>query len=114
MLVVLEKVKSGFFSAGRPLAELQQDMAKASVVLAVVVVPVRHFGTLERMGLSKVIGANRIFESRQGCLGGLPFGVVKRLAKLTGTEPARTELTPAQGVTLVLSTTSRRVGRASW
>jgi high affinity sulfate transporter 1 len=56
------------FSAGRALAELQQDLAKAGVVLALIVVPVRHFGNLERLGLSRVIGPNRMFESRRACI----------------------------------------------
>src|SRR5262249_17814053 len=56
------------FSAGRAMAELQQDLAEAGVVLALVVVPVRHHAELERMGLIDLIGASRIFESRHACL----------------------------------------------
>ena len=56
------------YSAGRALAELQQDLAKAGVVLSLIVVQVRHQGYLERMGLIDVIGANRIFESRRACV----------------------------------------------
>jgi sulfate permease, SulP family len=56
------------FSAGHALAELQQDLAKADVVLALIVVQVRHHGDLERMGLINLIGVDRIFESRQTCL----------------------------------------------
>ena len=56
------------FSAGRALAELQQDLAEIGVTLALIVVPVRHLGRLERMGLIELIGANHIFESRQACL----------------------------------------------
>jgi high affinity sulfate transporter 1 len=56
------------FSAGRAMAELQQDLAKAGVVLALVVVPVRHHADLERMGLIDLIGSNRIFESRHACV----------------------------------------------
>jgi high affinity sulfate transporter 1 len=56
------------FSAGRALAELQQDLAKAGVVLALIIVQVRHQGDLERMELIEIIGANHIFESRQACL----------------------------------------------
>ena len=60
---------TGFdFSAGRALAELQEDLAKKGVTLALIVVPVRHQGDLERMGLIELIGANHIFESRQACL----------------------------------------------
>ena len=56
------------FSAGRAVAELQADLAKAGVVLALIVVPTRHRPNLERMGLHNVIGENRIFESREACL----------------------------------------------
>jgi len=56
------------FSAGCSLAELQQDLAKADVVLALIIVQVRHHGDLERMGLINLIGANRIFDSRESCL----------------------------------------------
>jgi MFS superfamily sulfate permease-like transporter len=56
------------FSAGRALAELKQDLAKAGVALALVVVPVRHGRNLERMGLVGLIGTNRIFDSRHACV----------------------------------------------
>jgi len=56
------------FSAGRAVAELQRDLAKAGVVLALVVVPVKHQADLERMGLIDLIGATRIFDSRHACL----------------------------------------------
>jgi high affinity sulfate transporter 1 len=56
------------FSAGCALAELHQDLDKAGVVLALIVVSVRHCRTLERMGLDNLVGANRMFESRQACL----------------------------------------------
>src|SRR5215469_8127475 len=56
------------FSAARALAELQQDLAKIGVTLALIVIPVRHWSNLERMGLIKLIGANHIFESRHACL----------------------------------------------
>ena len=68
-LVVDARAITGLdFSAGCSLAELQQDLAKAGVVLALIVVQLRHHGDLERMRLIKLIGANRIFESRQACL----------------------------------------------
>jgi high affinity sulfate transporter 1 len=56
------------FSASRAVAGLQQDLAKTGVVLALVVVPVKHRADLERMGLIDLIGANRIFDSRHACL----------------------------------------------
>ena len=56
------------FSAGRAIAELQQDLAKAGVVLAFVWAPERHHEDLERMGLVELIGASRIFGSRHACV----------------------------------------------
>jgi len=56
------------FSAGCALAELHQDLAKAGVVLALVAVPSQHRASLERMGLTHVIGAGRIFDSRHACI----------------------------------------------
>ena len=56
------------FSAGRVMAELQRDLNKAGVTLALIVVQVRHQGKLENMGLVDLIGRDRIFESRQECL----------------------------------------------
>ena len=50
------------------LSELQQDIAKIGVTLALIVVTVRHHGDLERMGLIDLIGSDKIFESRQDCL----------------------------------------------
>jgi SulP family sulfate permease len=56
------------YSAGRALAELHQDLSRAGVALALIVVPVRHQGAMTRMGLVDLIGANRIFESRHKCI----------------------------------------------
>ncbi len=56
------------FSAGRAVAELQQDLAKAGVVLAIVGVPVKRHADLERLGLVDLIGSNRIFNSRHACV----------------------------------------------
>jgi MFS superfamily sulfate permease-like transporter len=56
------------FSAGRALAELQQELAKAGVTLAFVLVPVKHHVIFERLGLVDLIGSNRIFHSRHACV----------------------------------------------
>jgi len=56
------------FSAGRALAELQQDLAKQGVVLALARVKPRPEGDLARLGLTDLIGRNRIFASRHQCL----------------------------------------------
>jgi hypothetical protein len=56
------------YSAGRALKELQQDLSRVGVVLALIVIPVRHQSNLERLGLVDLIGANRIFQSRHACI----------------------------------------------
>jgi len=56
------------YSAGRALADLQQDLAQAGIVLALARVQERHQGDLEQMGLTKLIGENRLFDSRHECL----------------------------------------------
>jgi sulfate permease, SulP family len=56
------------FSAGQAVMELQQDLVKAGVVLALTRIQARPHGDLEQMGLIQLIGANRIFGSRKDCL----------------------------------------------
>jgi SulP family sulfate permease len=56
------------FSAGRALAELQQDLSKKGVVLALARANPKAGGGLERLGLLKLIGPDRIFSSRRQCL----------------------------------------------
>jgi len=56
------------FSAGRAVAELQQEPRQTGVVLALVVLPVNIGRISKRMGLIDLIGANRIFDSRHACL----------------------------------------------
>jgi high affinity sulfate transporter 1 len=56
------------FSAGRVVAELQQDLTKAGVALAFVEVPEKHHEDLERMGLVDLIGVSRIFDSKHACV----------------------------------------------
>jgi MFS superfamily sulfate permease-like transporter len=56
------------YSAGRVLAELHQDLSREGIVLAMIVVHVRHNESLERMGLVDLLGADRIFESRYECV----------------------------------------------
>lgn len=41
------------YSGGRVLAELHQDLSQKGIVLAMIVVQVRHKNSLERMGLVK-------------------------------------------------------------
>jgi high affinity sulfate transporter 1 len=56
------------FSAGRAVMDLHRDLAQAGVVLALSRLQVRPHDDLERMGLVKLIGANRIFDSRHACI----------------------------------------------
>jgi len=56
------------FSAGRALVELQQDLAKQGVVLALARVSSSLRADLDRQELTATIGANRIFSSRKHCL----------------------------------------------
>lgn len=56
------------YSAGSALLELHQDLSNAGIVLALIVVKIRHKGHLERMGVIDLVGADRIFESRYDCI----------------------------------------------
>src|SRR5262249_38970378 len=56
------------FTASRSIVELHNDLAKEGVVLGLARVPSTRYDHLERIGLVKLIGANRIFDSRMSCL----------------------------------------------
>jgi high affinity sulfate transporter 1 len=56
------------YSAGNTLKELQQDLAKQGVVLALTRVSTGLRTDLDRQDLTEVIGVNRIFNSRRDCL----------------------------------------------
>ena len=56
------------YSAGQALMELEEDLKKAGVVLALARVTPHVRWDLERLGLINVIGPNRIFDSRGACL----------------------------------------------
>jgi MFS superfamily sulfate permease-like transporter len=56
------------FTASHTVADLHNDLAKEGVTLALARVPSTRYDSLERMGLVKLIGANRIFDSRTACL----------------------------------------------
>ncbi|MEI6390939.1 MAG: SulP family inorganic anion transporter [Verrucomicrobiota bacterium] len=56
------------FSAGAALKELQQDMVKQNVVLALTRVSPDLRRDLDRLELTALIGANHIFSSRKQCL----------------------------------------------
>jgi hypothetical protein len=48
--------------------DLHNDLAKEGVVLALARVPSTRYDHLEQLGIVKLIGANRIFDSRMTCL----------------------------------------------
>ena len=56
------------FSAGKAVKELQQDLAKQNVVMALTRVSGSLQRDLNRLDLARVIGAKRIFDSRHECL----------------------------------------------
>ena len=56
------------FSAGRAVAELQQDLAQQGVVLALARVKPKPQDDLDRLGLTALIGRDHIFPSRHQCL----------------------------------------------
>jgi high affinity sulfate transporter 1 len=56
------------YSAGRALIEFQQDLARSGIALALIVVELNPGGDLERLGILRAIGENRIFETRQACV----------------------------------------------
>ncbi len=56
------------FSAGKALKELQQDLTKHHVVLALTRVSDNLTRDLKRQELTRAIGENRIFVSRRGCV----------------------------------------------
>ena len=56
------------FSAGRDLAELQQDLEKAGVTVVLARIQLKRHGDLEQLGLIKRIGSHRLFTSRKDCV----------------------------------------------
>jgi MFS superfamily sulfate permease-like transporter len=74
------------YSAAQGLAELQQELAKAGVSIALVIVKVRHHGKLERMKLVDRIGSHRIFASREECLAAY-LAETSEAAKATAAQP---------------------------
>jgi high affinity sulfate transporter 1 len=56
------------YSAGRAVLELQQDLAKAGVVLGIARMNRQDHGNFYRLGLAAAIGEDHIFASRRQCL----------------------------------------------
>jgi high affinity sulfate transporter 1 len=56
------------FSAGNTLAELQQDLSKQGVTLAMTRVSPSLRGDLDRLELTGLIGADQLFDSRHMCI----------------------------------------------
>jgi high affinity sulfate transporter 1 len=68
MVIDVSAITGLDFTAGRALADLCRDLEKEGIVLALARVPPGRYVGLEQMGLIKLIGANRIFDSRMACL----------------------------------------------
>jgi MFS superfamily sulfate permease-like transporter len=68
MVIDVSAITGLDFTAGRALADLCRDLAKEGIVLALARVPPSRYVGLEQLGLIKLIGANRIFDSRMACL----------------------------------------------
>jgi MFS superfamily sulfate permease-like transporter len=56
------------FSGGCAILELQQDLSKEGVTLALVSLGWQRSGDLDRLGLTEAIGVNHIFRSRRDCV----------------------------------------------
>jgi len=56
------------YSASRTVAELQQDLTKQGVVIALTRISPAGRQDLDELGLTRLIGENRIFASRHECL----------------------------------------------
>lgn len=56
------------YSAGRAMLELQQDLAKSGVVLALIIVSKEHHEGMKSLGLIDAIGENHIFDTRHECV----------------------------------------------
>jgi len=56
------------YSAGRAVLELQQERAKAGVVLGLARINRQAHGNFDRLGLAAAIGENHIFASRRQCI----------------------------------------------
>ena len=68
MVIDFSAITGVDFTAGRALAELYNDLAKQGVVLVLARVAPNQYASLEKMGLAKLIGANRFYDSRLACL----------------------------------------------
>jgi len=56
------------YSGGCAVLELQQDLMKEGITLALVSLGWQHSGDLDRLGLTEAIGENHIFRSRRDCV----------------------------------------------
>jgi MFS superfamily sulfate permease-like transporter len=68
LVVDCSAITGADFTACRALLDLNQDLAKSGVVVALARIQSHRHGMLERMGLLDQIGAHRIFASRHACL----------------------------------------------
>ena len=56
------------YSAGRAMLELQQDLAKAEIVLALIIISKDHHEGMKSLGLIDAIGESHIFDTRHECV----------------------------------------------
>jgi len=66
------------FSAGHVLLELQKDLARQNVVLALTRVSPDFRADLDHMQLTGIIGAQHIFSSRKACIAAYQTDNTKR------------------------------------
>jgi MFS superfamily sulfate permease-like transporter len=84
MVIDVSAITGLDFTASRAVAELHDDLAKEGIVLALARVPFTRYDSLERVGLVKLIGTNRIFDSRMTCLQAYRSEVLKENTAPTG------------------------------
>lgn len=56
------------YSGGQAMVELQKHLAKAGVVLALIMAEAHSRGVIARMGFANLIGTVRVFDSRYDCV----------------------------------------------
>lgn len=68
MAIDASAITAADYSSGCALLELQQDLSKEGVTLALISLGWHHSGDLDRLGLTNAIGENHMFHSRRDCV----------------------------------------------
>jgi high affinity sulfate transporter 1 len=68
LVVDASAITSIDYSAGRTLSELESELSRRGVTLVMTRVSPSLRGDLDRLGLTTLLGANRLFESRHACV----------------------------------------------